>query len=158
MNARLVTSGLLTVVLLAGCAAGNDQIKNLTTDQVNQIFSKPEVTQADLVQALGQPNIAKDGTEDGTKVLQFIWARSRPSAKNFIPLNPIDEFPTTKKVLEVTVDSNGKVLKHSFSGSFYVHRRPLIGSDSIHSMRPLTDDELNSLTDPEEEAAPEEKK
>jgi hypothetical protein len=151
MNAKLIATSVLTVVLLAGCAIGNDRIKNLTTDEVNAVFSKDNVTRDQVVQAFGSPTTVKDGTEDGTKVLSFIWSRWRMSAKNYIPLNPIYEYPTTKKVLEVTVDSNGKVLKHNFSGSFYVHRRPLIGDDSIHSMRPLTPDELNSLTDPEEE-------
>jgi hypothetical protein len=141
---------VLTVVLLAGCAAGNDRIKNLTTDDVNQIFSKPNVTRADLVQALGEPQVDKEGAEDGNQVLRFVWARSRPSAKNFIPLNLVKEFPTTKKVLEVTVDAKGNVIKHSFTGSFYVVRHPLVGENTVHSMRALEPEELNSLSDPEE--------
>ena len=90
---------------------------------------------------------------DGTKVLEYTWVRSRPSAKNFIPLNPIDEFPTTKKSLRVWIDDNDRVVKHEYSGVFYVYRKPLIGSNSTHSMRPLTQEELDGLADPTEEAA-----
>ena len=93
---------------------------------------------------LGEPNTTQQ---------EYTWVRSRPSAKNFIPLNPIDEFPTTKKSLRVWIDDNDRVVKHEYSGVFYVYRKPLIGSNSTHSMRPLTQEELDGLADPTEEAA-----
>lgn len=150
---RLVLSTLALVAILAGCASGNERLRNLDSHEIATQIVDTKTTRQEVITLLGEPN-ATQQEADGTKVLEYTWLRSRPSAKNFIPLNPIDEFPTTKKSLRIWLDSNDRVLKHDYSGVFYVYRRPLIGSDSTHSLRPLTQDELDGLADPVDEAAP----
>ena len=131
---------------------GNDRLRNLNSQQIAEQIVDTQTNRQDVVALLGEPNTTQQEA-DGTKVLEYTWVRSRPSAKNFIPLNPIDEFPTTKKSLRVWIDDNDRVVKHEYSGVFYVYRKPLIGSNSTHSMRPLTQEELDGLADPTEEAA-----
>lgn len=138
--------------MLAGCAVGNDRLKNMTTSQVATLVTDHQTTQAALVEELGSPN-SMHQEADGTKVLEYTWVRQRPSAKNFIPFNVIKEFPTTKKTQLVWVDDAGIVTKHELSGVFYAYRQPLIGADSTHSMRPLTAEELDGLVDAVDEAA-----
>ena len=79
-----------------GCAAGNDRLRNLNSQQIAEQIVDTQTNRQDVVALLGEPNTTQQEA-DGTKVLEYTWVRSRPSAKNFIPLNPIDEFPTTKK-------------------------------------------------------------
>lgn len=144
MQIRVIFAAVAAVAILAGCAAGNDRLRNLNSQQIAEQIVDTQTNRQDVVALLGEPNTTQQEA-DGTKVLEYTWVRSRPSAKNFIPLNPIDEFPTTKKSL--------RVVKHEYSGVFYVYRKPLIGSNSTHSMRPLTQEELDGLADPTEEAA-----
>ena len=152
MQIRVIFAAVAAVAILAGCAAGNDRLRNLNSQQIAEQIVDTQTNRQDVVALLGEPNTTQQEA-DGTKVLEYTWVRSRPSAKNFIPLNPIDEFPTTKKSLRVWIDDNDRVVKHEYSGVFYVYRKPLIGSNSTHSMRPLTQEELDGLADPTEEAA-----
>ena len=137
MQIRVIFAAVAAVAILAGCAAGNDRLRNLNSQQIAEQIVDTQTNRQDVVALLGEPNTTQQEA-DGTKVLEYTWVRSRPSAKNFIPLNPIDEFPTTKKSLRVWIDDNDRVVKHEYSGVFYVYRKPLIGSNSTHSMRPLT--------------------
>lgn len=149
MNRTLI-SILCTTVILVGCAAGNQYVKQISTDSVEELIVINKTRYDDLTTKLGEPqNIRLE--EDGTKVAEYKWVRSRPSAKNFIPLNPVDEFIFTEKTLQVWLKDD-VVQRHDLNGVFYVKRVPLIGSDTIHSMRELTEDELNNLVDPIEEA------
>lgn len=143
MQIRVIFAAVAAVAILAGCAAGNDRLRNLNSQQIAEQIVDTQTSRQDVVALLGEPNTTQQEA-DGTKVLEYTWVRSRPSAKNFIPLNPIDEFPTTKKSLRVWIDDNDRVVKHEYSGVFYVYRKPLIGSNSTHSMRPLTQEELGS--------------
>lgn len=152
MKIRTLLAAVAAVAVLAGCAVGNDRLKNMTTSQVAALVTDNQTTQAAVVKELGSPN-SMHQEADGTKVLEYTWVRQRPSAKNFIPLNVIKEFPTTKKTLLVWVDDAGVVKKHELSGVFYVYRQPLIGADSTHSMRPLTTEELDGLVDAVDESA-----
>lgn len=152
MKIRLLIASVAAVAVLAGCAVGNTKLKNMTTQSVEQIIVDGQTTVEDVRSQLGEPNF-KQKEVDGSDVWEYKWKRSRPSAKNFIPLNPVDEFINTEKSLRLWIDSKGVVKKHNLSGVFFVFRRPLIGADSTHSMRPLTQDELNDLVDPTEEAA-----
>lgn len=126
MQIRVIFAAVAAVAILAGCAAGNDRLRNLNSQQIAEQIVDTQTNRQDVVALLGEPNTTQQEA-DGTKVLEYTWVRSRPSAKNFIPLNP--------------------------SGVFYVYRKPLIGSNSTHSMRPLTQEELDGLADPTEEAA-----
>mgnify|MGYP002580103640 CR=1 FL=1 len=146
MQIRVIFAAVAAVAILAGCAAGNDRLRNLNSQQIAEQIVDTQTNRQDVVALLGEPNTTQQEA-DGTKVLEYTWVRSRPSAKNFIPLNPIDEFPTTKKSLRVWIDDNDRVVKHEYSGVFYVYRKPLIGSNSTHSMRPLTQEELDGLAD-----------
>lgn len=152
MKIRTILAALAVAAVLAGCAVGNDRLKNMTTSQVATLITDQQTTQAAVVGELGSPN-SMHQEADGTKVLEYTWTRQRPSAKNFIPFNVIKEFPTTKKTLLVWVNDAGVVQKHELSGVFYVYRQPLIGADSTHSMRPLTTEELDGLVDAVDEAA-----
>lgn len=125
MKIRTLLAAVAAVAVLAGCAVGNDRLKNMTTSQVAALVTDNQTTQAAVVKELGSPN-SMHQEADGTKVLEYTWVRQRPSAKNFIPLNVIKEFPTTKKTLLVWVDDAGVVKKHELSGVFYVYRQPLI--------------------------------
>ena len=152
MKLRLLVATVAAVAVLAGCAVGNDKLKNMTTQTVEQVIVDGQTNVAAVKVQLGEPNF-KQKEADGTDVWEYKWKRSRPSAKNFIPLNPVDEFINTEKSLRLWVNSDGIVTKHDLSGVFFVFRRPLIGADSTHSMRPLTQEELDDLVDPTEEAA-----
>ena len=158
MNTRTFIAALAAAAVLAGCAVGNQAVRNMTTASVNEAIVVGKTTLPDVKTQFGNPsNYYKDA--DGTDVYQFNWEFSRPSAKNFIPLNVVDEFMHTKKTLSVWVNSEGYVTKHELSGVFWVHRRPMIGADSNHSMRPLTQEELDGLVEakPAEEKAEENK-
>lgn len=152
MKIKTFLLAVSTVVVLAGCAVGNNALKNMTASDVDTLIVDNQTTKTMVVKQLGEPNFTREEA-DGTDVIEYTWFRSRPSAKNFIPLNPIDEFPTTKKTLVIWLNDAGVVTKHSLSGVFYVRRVPLIGEDTIHSMRPFTIEELDDLVDPTEAAA-----
>ena len=141
MQIRVIFAAVAAVAILAGCAAGNDRLRNLNSQQIAEQIVDTQTNRQDVVALLGEPNTTQQEA-DGTKVLEYTWVRS-----------PIDEFPTTKKSLRVWIDDNDRVVKHEYSGVFYVYRKPLIGSNSTHSMRPLTQEELDGLADPTEEAA-----
>ena len=119
MQIRVIFAAVAAVAILAGCAAGNDRLRNLNSQQIAEQIVDTQTNRQDVVALLGEPNTTQQEA-DGTKVLEYTWVRSRPSAKNFIPLNPIDEFPTTKKSLRVWIDDNDRVVKHEYSGVFYV--------------------------------------
>ena len=82
-----------------------------------------------------------------TLVRHYSWMRGRPSAKNFIPFNPISEFPITQKNLRIWFDKTGVVKRHEFTGVFYIYRAPLVGTDAPHSFRPLTPAELDHFSE-----------
>lgn len=117
MQIRVIFAAVAAVAILAGCAAGNDRLRNLNSQQIAEQIVDTQTNRQDVVALLGEPNTTQQEA-DGTKVLEYTWVRSRPSAKNFIPLNPIDEFPTTKKSLRVWIDDNDRVVKHEYSGVF----------------------------------------
>ena len=137
MQIRVIFAAVAAVAILAGCAAGNDRLRNLNSQQIAEQIVDTQTNRQDVVALLGEPNTTQQEA-DGTKVLEYTWVRSRPSAK---------------KSLRVWIDDNDRVVKHEYSGVFYVYRKPLIGSNSTHSMRPLTQEELDGLADPTEEAA-----
>jgi hypothetical protein len=148
MQPRAILAAIAAAAVLASCAVGNQTVRNMTTASVSQSVVAGKSTLPDVKAQFGDPsNHYKDA--DGTDVYQFDWEFSRPSAKNFIPLNVVDEFMHTKKTLSVWVNPEGFVTKHELSGVFWIHRRPLIGADSNHSMRPLTQEELDGLVEPQ---------
>lgn len=142
---RLILT-ITAVALLGGCAVGNDAVRDLSTERLARTIVNDRTTIADVLGMLGEPDY-EHRESDGERMLHYSWTRGRPSAKNFIPFNPVAEYPMTQKTLRVRVDKAGVVRWHDFSGIFYIRRMPLIGADDTHSIRPLTDEELNALAD-----------
>lgn len=147
---QAVIKGLFCAVaatlLLTGCAVGNNQVRDLSTERLARTIVENQTTQSEVLNRLGEPDYMTTEA-NGMTVMHYSWTRGRPSAKNFIPFNPIAEYPMTQKTLRVWCDQTGVVRQQDFSGIFYIHRMPIIGADSTHSIRPLTDKELNDLAD-----------
>lgn len=139
-------SGIFMTLLLTGCAVGNNEVRDLSTERLARTIIENQTTKSDVLLRLGEPDYMTSES-DGTQVLHYSWTRGRPSAKNFIPFNPVAEYPMTQKTLRVWCDASGIVRRQDFSGIFYIHRMPLVGADSTHSIRPLTKEELNDLAD-----------
>ena len=139
-------SSVFMTLLLTGCAVGNNEVRDLSTERLARTIIENQTTKSDVLLRLGEPDYMTSES-DGTKVLHYSWTRGRPSAKNFIPFNPVAEYPMTQKTLRVWCDASGIVRRQDFSGIFYIHRMPLVGADSTHSIRPLTKEELNDLAD-----------
>lgn len=151
---RLLAVLCTAVLLLAACASGNVRLKNMTASEVTRLIVDNETSLFDVVSRLGEPN-KNVVDKDGVQTFEFYWVKSSPSPLVILPFNFVPEFPTTKKTLRIWVDANGIITRHELSGVYYVIRRPYIGSDSAHSFRVLSQEELDDLVDPTQTSAQE---
>lgn len=138
-------AALLCAATMGGCALGSSQVRDLSTEKAARLIVDGRTTAAELDQALGEPDYE---IHMGHEIVRhYSWMRGRPSAKNFIPFNPVSEWPITQKNLRIFLDKQGVVKRHEFSGVFYVYRTPLVGTDAPHSFRPLTPAELDHFAE-----------
>lgn len=149
---RTVAGRIRTLLLLAacasmlgGCAVGSGKVRDLSTEKAARLIVDGRTTMAQIDAKLGDPDYE---IHMGHEIVRhYSWMRGRPSAKNFIPFNPISEFPITQKNLRVWFDKTGVVKRHEFTGVFYIYRAPLVGTDAPHSFRPLTPAELDHFAE-----------
>lgn len=149
---RTVAGRVRTLLLLAacasmlgGCAVGSGEVRDLSTEKAARLIIDGQTTMAQIDAELGEPDYE---IHMGHEIVRhYSWMRGRPSAKNFIPFNPISEFPITQKNLRVWFDKMGVVKRHEFTGVFYIYRAPLVGTDAPHSFRPLTPAELDHFSE-----------
>lgn len=80
MQIRVIFAAVAAVAILAGCAAGNDRLRNLNSQQIAEQIVDTQTNRQDVVALLGEPNTTQQEA-DGTKVLEYTWVRSRPSAR-----------------------------------------------------------------------------
>ena len=148
-NLRLLGALCAAVCVLAGCASGNLRLKNMTASEVSRLIVDNQTPLFEIVSRLGEPNKSVVDS-NGEQTFEFYWVKSSPSPMVVVPFNFVPEFPTTKKTLRIWVNADGIITRHELSGVYYVYRRPYIGSDSAHSFRMLTQEELDDLVDPTE--------
>lgn len=149
---RTVAGRVRTLLLLAacasmlgGCAVGSGEVRDLSTEKAARLIIDGRTTMAQIDAELGEPDYE---IHMGHEIVRhYSWMRGRPSAKNFIPFNPISEFPITQKNLRIWFDKTGVVKRHEFTGVFYIYRAPLVGTDAPHSFRPLTPAELDHFSE-----------
>lgn len=149
---RTVAGRVRTLLLLAacasmlgGCAVGSGEVRDLSTEKAARHIIDGRTTMAQIDAELGEPDYE---IHMGHEIVRhYSWMRGRPSAKNFIPFNPISEFPITQKNLRIWFDKTGVVKRHEFTGVFYIYRAPLVGTDAPHSFRPLTPAELDHFSE-----------
>ncbi len=152
----LILTLCAAVIVLAACANGNVRIKDMTASEVSRLVVDNQTTLHALIERLGEPGAAVTDA-DGVQTFEFYWVKSSPSPLVVIPFNFVPEYPTTKKSLRVWVNKEGVVTRHELSGVYYIYRRPWIGTDSAHSFRVLTPEELDDLVDPTDTAQTEQK-
>lgn len=149
---RTVAGRVRTLLLLAACASmlgdcavGSGEVRDLSTEKAARLIIDGRTTMAQIDAELGEPDYE---IHMGHEIVRhYSWMRGRPSAKNFIPFNPISEFPITQKNLRIWFDKTGVVKRHEFTGVFYIYRAPLVGTDAPHSFRPLTPAELDHFSE-----------
>ena len=136
---RTVAGRVRTLLLLAacasmlgGCAVGSGEVRDLSTEKAARLIIDGRTTMAQIDAELGEPDYE---IHMGHEIVRhYSWMRGRPSAKNFIPFNPISEFPITQKNLRIWFDKTGVVKRHEFT-------------DAPHSFRPLTPAELDHFSE-----------
>ena len=68
MQIRVIFAAVAAVAILAGCAAGNDRLRNLNSQQIAEQIVDTQTNRQDVVALLGEPNTTQQEA-DGTKVL-----------------------------------------------------------------------------------------
>ena len=113
MGPRTVAGRVRTLLLLAacasmlgGCAVGSGEVRDLSTEKAARLIIDGRTTMAQIDAELGEPDYE---IHMGHEIVRhYSWMRGRPSAKNFIPFNPISEFPITQKNLRIWFDKTEK--------------------------------------------------
>ena len=70
MQIRVIFAAVAAVAILAGCAAGNDRLRNLNSQQIAEQIVDTQTNRQDVVALLGEPNTTQQEA-DGTKVLEY---------------------------------------------------------------------------------------
>ena len=91
---RTVAGRVRTLLLLAacasmlgGCAVGSGEVRDLSTEKAARLIIDGRTTMAQIDAELGEPDYE---IHMGHEIVRhYSWMRGRPSAKNFIPFNPI---------------------------------------------------------------------
>lgn len=114
MKNTLAICALLAVI--AGCASSGVQVK---PDQLT-LFKAGVTTEADVVQALGKPNVSTSSS-DGTKTLAYSFAEYKIRGASFIPI--VGMFAGGSDInmnsTVFTFDSAGKMLDYKTTESSY---------------------------------------
>lgn len=71
MQIRVIFAAVAAVAILAGCAAGNDRLRNLNSQQIAEQIVDTQTNRQDVVALLGEPNTTQQEA-DGTKVLEYL--------------------------------------------------------------------------------------
>lgn len=56
MQIRVIFAAVAAVAILAGCAAGNDRLRNLNSQQIAEQIVDTQTNRQDVVALLGEPN------------------------------------------------------------------------------------------------------
>lgn len=84
MKIKTFLLAVSAVVVLAGCAVGNNALKNMTASDVDTLVVDNQTTKTMVVKQLGEPNFTREEA-DGTDVIEYTWFRSRLLLKTSSP-------------------------------------------------------------------------
>jgi len=68
-------------VIMSGCASSGTQVQDTSLTQ----FQKGITTQADVIKALGPPQV-QTTESDGTRSIAYVYTHAQAKAKSFIPV------------------------------------------------------------------------